>query len=235
MNYQPLYKQIKSLILQRVLDGTWPPGTSLPSEQKLGKEFGVSQGTIRKALDEMTAENIFVRKQGKGTFISQHSATRSLFHFFHIISNDGKRAMPDSKVIRVIRTRANKREQKKLNLKNGDKVIRIKRVRYLDNKPVILEQISLATEIFGDLGKDQEIRNTLYEIYESQYEVKVMKAIEHLRAVRLKKEDAAHLGLTSGTPVLEIDRQAIALDKRAVEWRLSYVDTKNYYYLSELT
>jgi GntR family transcriptional regulator len=233
--YQPLYKQVKSLILQRVLDGTWLPGTSLPSEQKLGREFGVSQGTIRKALDEMTAENIFVRKQGKGTFISQHSPTRSLFHFFYIVSNEGKRTMPDSKVIKVTRAPANKTERERLNLAEGEKVIRIKRVRYLENKPVISEQISLPKEIFGDLGKNGEIRNTLYEIYESRYDVKVMKAIESLRAVKLKKEDSAHLGLTAGTPVIEIDRLAIALDKRPVEWRLSYVDTRNYFYLSELT
>ena len=60
-----LYKQIKSLIRKQVIDGVWKPGDKLPSEQQLGKNFDVSQGTIRKALDEMTAENIFVRQQGR--------------------------------------------------------------------------------------------------------------------------------------------------------------------------
>lgn len=235
LNYQPLYKQIKSLILQRVIDGVWAPGTALPSEQQLGKEFGVSQGTIRKALDEMTAENIFVRKQGKGTFVSQHSASRSLFQFFYITSNDGKRVMPDSKILSVTRSTANKMEIERLDLKQGEKVIRIKRVRLLDNKPIIVEQISLAVSVFGDLGKAENIPNTLYELYESKYDVKVMKAREKLKAVGLKKEDALHLGLAEGTPVLAIDRVAVSLDQRPVEWRLSYVDTENYYYLSDLT
>ncbi|MBU2511302.1 GntR family transcriptional regulator [bacterium] len=235
LNYQPLYKQIKSLILQRVIDGIWAPGSALPSEQQLAKEFGVSQGTIRKALDEMTAENIFVRKQGKGTYVSQHSANRSLFHFFYIVSNDGKRVMPDSRVISVIRSTANKGEIERLDLKQGEKVVRLKRIRLLNKKPVIVEHISLAVKMFSDFGKKEDIPNTLYELYESQYDVRVMKAVEKLRAVKLKKEDAIHLELPEGTPVLEIDRTAISLDQRPVEWRLSYIDTQNYFYLSELT
>ncbi len=235
LNYKPLYKQIKSLILQRVIDGVWTPGTALPSEQQLAKEYGVSQGTIRKALDEMTVENIFVRKQGKGTYVSQHSASRSLFHFFHIVSNNGKRVLPDSKVISVSRSTANKAEIERLDLNTGEKVIRLRRIRLLDNKPVIIEHISLAVKLFSDLSKKAEIPNTLYELYESQYDVKVMKATEMLRAVKLKKEDADYLGLVTGAPVLEIDRIAISLEQRPVEWRLSYVDSRNYFYLSELT
>ncbi len=235
LNYQPLYKQIKSLILQRVIDGNWAPGEALPSEQQLGKEFGVSQGTIRKALDEMTAENIFIRKQGKGTFVSQHSAARSLFHFFYVVSNDGKRILPDSKVIGLTRASANKLEQSRLKLTAKDKVIRIKRVRFLNDKPVIVEHISLAVKVFGDFLKKEEIPNTLYELYESQYDVKVLKAVERLKAVKLKKDDAALLGMKAGAPVLEIDRLATALDTRPVEWRLSFVHTSDYYYLSELT
>ena len=235
LNYQPLYKQIKALILQRVIDGVWPPGTVLPSEQQLGNEFGVSQGTIRKALDEMTAENIFVRKQGKGTFVARHSANRSLFHFFYIISDDGKRIMPDGKVISINKAAANKSELDRLELDPGDKVIRIKRVRLLNKKPIVAEQISLPSKLYGDLGKKETIPKSLYEFYETQFDVKVMKAKEKLKAVALKKEEAALLDLAEGSPVLEIERVAISLDQKPVEWRLSYVDTRNYYYLSELT
>lgn len=234
LNYQPLYKQIKALILRRVIDGIWAPGEVLPSEQHLGREFGVSQGTIRKALDEMTSENIFVRKQGKGTFVAQHSANRSLFHFFYIIGNDGKRVMPESRIVRVSRMSANAREREKLDLQKGAKVIRLKRVRFLDNKPVISEHITLPRAVFPSFEKQRKIPNTLYELYESRYDVKVRKAIEKIRAVGLEEEDAALLNLEPGTPVLEIDRTAVSIEEIPVEWRLSYVHTDDYFYLSEL-
>jgi GntR family transcriptional regulator len=233
--YQPLYKQIKLLILQRVIDGIWAPGDSLPSEQQLGKDFGVSQGTIRKALDEMTAEKIFVRKQGKGTFVSQHSENRSLFHFFCITDGRGQRQIPDSRTISLKKGIANKKEIKRLQIAQGSRVIRIKRIRYLKKKPIMSQSITLGMDIFKNLLDQEGIPNTLYSLYETNYEVKVLKVVERLRAVSALKEDAELLEIEDGSPVMEIDRTAIAIDGRHVEWRLSYVNTTNFHYLSELT
>ncbi len=233
-NYLPLYRQVKDLLLQRLIDGVWAPGMVLPSEQQLAEEFGVSQGTVRKALDEMTADNILTRRQGRGTFVSQHSPDRSLFHFFYIVSKDGKREIPESKVIRVQKVAANSQEIKHLNLDKGDKVVRIKRVRYLHQQPVIVETISLALKLFGDIGKEGELPNTLYSLYESEYGVKVMKAVERVRAVSLSEDDAELLQMPPQSPVLEIDRIAVAINGQPVERRISYVNTENHHYLSEL-
>jgi GntR family transcriptional regulator len=233
--FQPLYKQIKSLILQRVIEGMWSPGDALPSEQQLSKDFGVSQGTIRKALDEMTAEKIFVRKQGKGTYVSQHSENRSLFHFFCITDAQGKRQTPKSQIIAFNRGSANKKEAERLQIKQSSRVIRIKRVRYLKKNPVMTQSISIAADIFKNFSKMEDIPNTLYSLYETQYDVKVMKVIERLRAISAPEEDAKLLGIEPGVPVMEIDRTAIAIDGRHVEWRLSYVNTEDYHYLSKLT
>ncbi|HSR54974.1 MAG TPA: GntR family transcriptional regulator, partial [Alphaproteobacteria bacterium] len=69
-DFSPLYRQVKELLLQRVVSGYWKPGEILPSEVKLAAEFNVSQGTVRKALEEMAAEHLVVRHQGKGTFVA---------------------------------------------------------------------------------------------------------------------------------------------------------------------
>jgi GntR family transcriptional regulator len=233
--YQPLYKQIKLLILQRVIDGVWAAGDSLPSEQQLGKDFGVSQGTIRKALDEMTAEKIFVRKQGKGTFVSQHSENRSLFHFFCITDTKDHRQLPDSRMISLTKVKANKKEINRLQIAPGSRVIRIKRIRYLKNKPMMSQNITLAVDVFNKIIDLQDLPNTLYSLYETEYDVKVMKVIERLRAVSAAEDDAKLLEIKTGAPVMEIDRTAIAIDGRHVEWRLSYVNTTNFHYLAELT
>src|ERR687889_621769 len=71
--FSPLYQQIKGLILQSLQAGEWKPGESIPSEMDLAARFRVSQGTVRKAIDELAAENLVVRRQGKGTFVATHS------------------------------------------------------------------------------------------------------------------------------------------------------------------
>jgi GntR family transcriptional regulator len=78
LRFRPLYLQVKSMLVRRLADGTWIPGASLPSEAMLAAEIGVSQGTVRKALDELASENLLVRRQGRGTFVAGHDETQNL-------------------------------------------------------------------------------------------------------------------------------------------------------------
>ncbi len=87
--FSPLYRQIKALILQALEAGEWRPGQAIPSEQELAARFSVSQGTVRKAIDEMAADNLLVRKQGKGTFVASHNDPRALFRFLRLVPVDG--------------------------------------------------------------------------------------------------------------------------------------------------
>jgi len=71
--YRPLYRQVYDIVVRRVAEGKWRPGEALPSEQNLAREMGVSQGTMRKVLDSLTAEKLLERRQGKGTFIAENT------------------------------------------------------------------------------------------------------------------------------------------------------------------
>ena len=77
-------------MIQRVVSGDWKPGELLPSEMKLAVEYHVSQGTVRKALDELTAENVVVRRQGRGTFVAEHDDHRALFHSGQYVPLEGR-------------------------------------------------------------------------------------------------------------------------------------------------
>ena len=79
--FSPLYQQIKALITQSLQSGEWKPGELIPSEVELAGRFKVSQGTVRKAIDELAAENLVMRRQGKGTFVSTHHEARAHFRF----------------------------------------------------------------------------------------------------------------------------------------------------------
>src|SRR5688572_27608125 len=104
--FSPLYQQIKALITQSLQSGEWKPGELIPSEVELAGRFKVSQGTVRKAIDELAAENLVMRRQGKGTFVSTHTEARAHFRFLRLMPIEGVPHHPESQIIEVKRIRA---------------------------------------------------------------------------------------------------------------------------------
>ncbi len=235
-DFRPLYRQIKELLIKRLAAGEWRPGDALPSETALAQAYGVSQGTLRKALNAMEAERLVERRQGKGTFAARHSAKRSLFQFFHLVGANGERQLPESQALRCRGGSATRAEQAALELDAGAAVTRIQRIRRLNGRPVISEQIIVPSALFPGLQRclPGEIPNTLYEMYETRYDVIVVHANERLRAVAAGNDEARLLGVAPGSPLLEIDRIALNIEKRPVEWRISHCNTEHHCYLNEL-
>jgi GntR family transcriptional regulator len=235
-NFRPLYTQVKELMVHRLVTNVWRAGMALPSENLLASEFGVSQGTVRKALDEMTAENLLVRHQGRGTFVAEHNQQRSLFHFLHLVGEKDNRQLPQSQVVSIALATADALESEQLELESGAEVIRVCRVRSLNERPVIYETLTMPETLFPGLHKQgASLPNSLYSLYERQYGVSVTRAIERLCAVAAQEEVATQLALPPGTPLLRIQRTAYTLNSRPVELRLSNCNTRDHHYLSELT
>jgi len=234
VGFRPLYKQVKDSIIQQIVNGDWRPGDKLPSEFELAARYRVSQGTVRKTLDELTAQNLLVRQQGRGTFVATHNPDRALFHFFHLVGEDGSRQLPTSRVVACDKRPATAIEEKRLGLKPGSKVICIERVRDMSGKPVIVEQLVLSAKRFGGLAKIPlgELPNTLYELYEDEYGVIIYQAEEFLSAVAADEGDAIILGVEPGHPLQQIDRLALGVDRRPVEIRVSRCLTTRHRYLS---
>ena len=90
--FSPLYQQIKALLLDSLQSGEWLPGAPIPSEMELAARFDVSQGTVRKAVDELATENLLVRHQGKGTFVASHHSEAWQYRFFSLMPDSGKKA-----------------------------------------------------------------------------------------------------------------------------------------------
>ena len=119
--YRPLYRQVYDIVVRRVAEGSWRPGEALPSEQSLARELGVSQGTIRKVLDSLTAEKLLQRRQGKGTFIAENTQERTLFRFFRMARPGGKRLTPEraTESVKVRVSRAPERAKLASNERTG--------------------------------------------------------------------------------------------------------------------
>jgi GntR family transcriptional regulator len=233
LGFRPLYRQARDLLVKRIVDGEWPPGAALPSESEIAADLGVSQGTIRKALDELEAEKFVVRRQGKGTFVARHDEARILFQFFKLIPDSGDSEFPESQILGVAPDSADARTAAALDLRPGARVVRIERLRSLAGQVCIVERIALPRALFPAIEK-RELPNNLYELYRSDFGVTVVRASEKLKAVAAPRREAKHLGLQPGAPLLSVDRTAIAADGRPAEWRLSLCNTERLHYWSDL-
>jgi GntR family transcriptional regulator len=232
VGYLPLYQQVRDLLVRRLADGEWQPGKSIPSEYQLARELGVSQGTVRKALDALASEHLLVRQQGRGTFVAEIDEQHILFHFFKLRADDGAQRFPTSQVIDVTVAPAGIDERELLALGEGDEVVRIRRLRSLAGETMIFEEISLPGTIFGTFATC-ELPNNLYGLYASKFGVTVAQVSERLKAVVLEGQRAALLQVAERTPALKIDRIAWDLEARPVEWRVSYCLTERFHYYSD--
>jgi len=235
-SFRPLYDQIKILITQSLIAGEWRPGEAIPSEIDLAARFGVSQGTVRKAIDELSAENILVRKQGKGTFVATHSEERTQLRFLRVLSTSGDKEAPKSEVIDCKRGRATAEVAKALELRSGAPVYIVKRVLRFSGRPLILDEIVVSAVLFKGLTAQRlnEIQGSVYSFFELHYGLRMIRAEERLTAVSANEETAQHLDVSPGTPLLCVDRIAFTYGDKPVEWRRGLYHTDGYYYYNEL-
>ncbi|MFJ3684500.1 GntR family transcriptional regulator [Pseudomonas sp. NPDC090208] len=234
-NFQPLYRQIKDLLMERISSGEWSPGTFIPSEAALATTYGVSVGTLRKALNELMADNVVVRQQGKGTSVATHDADQALFRFFNISRMDGGRSMPVSMVLGRTLRKASAEEAKDLGLSAGAKVIHISRTRELDGKATIHEDIVVCAERFLGLERQPEVLpNTLYHLYQHRFGATVAHADERIVAIHANAVQSEALGVKEGAALLQIVRIARDYQGRAIEKRISVVSTAAHCYFNTI-
>jgi GntR family transcriptional regulator len=229
---RPLYAQIRERLVERIRLGQWKPGQLIPNEFEIAAEFGVSQGTARKAISELAAEGLVLRRQGRGTFVVEHTPAHVLFRFFNIVDGTGTAVIPDSREANASLAEADAEERRMLGLEPSARVIRIKRTRTRDGAPFIAETITLPEAMFPGLADRPEVDNTLYDLFQKKYGVLVMRTEDRLSAVAADADVAAQLGIAPGTPLLRVDRIAFGLDDVAVEWRVSLCHLDGAHYLA---
>ncbi|MCP4317301.1 MAG: GntR family transcriptional regulator [Hyphomicrobiales bacterium] len=236
IGFKPLYAQVKDQLIRRLVNGTWQPGMNIPSEQELARQLSVSQGTVRKALDAMTAENLLVRRQGRGTFVAEPEDSRILFQFFRLTADDGpdNDAFPQSRLLRWSQESATEVEAEALAIKSKSPVWRIERVRQIGGSSTIAETICIPTITYPGFEDLTEIPNNIYQLYSSRWGITIAKADEQLKAILCDAGDSATLGCDVGEPLLLITRIARDLESNPVELRCSRCLTNDMHYAVNL-
>ena len=235
-SFRPLYEQIKIHITQSLVAGEWKPGESIPSEMELAARFRVSQGTVRKAIDELASEHILVRRQGKGTYVASHSEPSYQYRFLRVMPDSGQKLTPHNVLLEVRKGRASAEIARALALKAATPVHVIVRLLEFQERPLILDEIVLAAGRFPGLTvpKLEEYKGSMYSFYEAAYGLRMIRAEERIRAVAADEPVATHLRVAPGTPLLCVDRIAFTYGDMPVEWRRGLCLTDGFSYFNEL-
>ena len=230
--------QTKALIERALEAGEWAPGAAIPAEVALAARFGVSQGTVRKAIGALAAENLLVRRQGKGTFVATHTEEpASNFRFLRIRRNDGRPEYPGSRLIDLKRARASAEIARQLAVKSGDGVFILKRVLDYAGRPAVLDEITLPATLFNGLTRARfaGYPGSMYGFFETAFGVRMLRADERLHAVAADQPSADLLGVAPGTPLLAVERISYTYNDRPVEVRRGLCTTINEHYWNTLT
>ncbi len=238
--FSPLYQQIKALILQSLQAGEWKPGESIPSEMDLAARFRVSQGTVRKAIDELAAENLVVRRQGKGTFVATHAEQHVQYRFLKLMPDSGdlnSEGPAQRDIVDCKRLRATADIARALALRPGDPVLQVRRILAFAGVPTILEDLWLPGVPFKGLTAERlaDYHGPMYALFETEFGVRMVRAEEKIRAVAPDEAQCALLKTERTMPLLSVERTAYTYNDVPMELRRGLYRTDTHHYRNELS
>jgi GntR family transcriptional regulator len=235
--FSPLYRQIKLLITRSLEAGEWKPGEAIPAETDLAQRFRVSQGTVRKAIDELADDNLLVRRQGKGTFVATHAEEKIQYRFLRLAPDDAKPRGMERHFLDCRRMRAPAPIARALELKGTEGAILVRRTLAQDATPVVLDEIWLPAGLFKGLTADRltDYVGPMYGLFESEFGVRMIRAEEKIRAVAADEATAPLLEVAAGTPLLSVERLSYTYGDKPVELRRGLYRTDRHYYRNSLS
>lgn len=235
--FKPLYLQIKDVLVERLAAGEWSPGGTIPSELELAAQYGVSHGTVRKAIDALADDNLVVRRQGKGTFVATHTEeAQSTYRFLRLRADDGRDDPPVSRVLDVRRARVGADIARLLEIRAGESVVAIRRILEWRERPVVLDDVTLPSAMFRGLTRAKLVAypGSMYGFFESQFGVRMLNATERLKAVAADAAAADALHVPVGAPLLRVERVAFTYGGRPVEFRRGLCATADHHYANAI-
>jgi len=217
----PLYARLADVLTKRIASGEWSPDAPLPAETTLATDYGVSVGTLRKAMQQLVDDGLLERRQGSGTYVRRARLDKSLFRFFRFASGRTQGAVPDSRILLRETIHAERWPDAARGLGGAEQLIRIERLRLWDNKPFLAEEIALPLSPFAALMELDitELGPLLYPVYEKVCGQIVASAEEFLTISEADAATARLLNCRRGAPVVSIERHAFAHDRTPLEWR----------------
>jgi GntR family transcriptional regulator len=227
----PLYYQMYTLLKNRILDGSIPDGTQMPTEQQLAEAFSVSRITAKRAMDELAAEELVERRRGKGTHVTHHYEPEvveaPLVGMLEKLASMGRKTRV--KVLDVGKLVPPGDIQVDLGLDSGEKAHRVVRVRYSEDGTPFAHHISWTLGIRSGFTERELERRVRLDIL-SENGIEVHRIEQYLGASAAPDFVARELGMKEGDPVLTLTRRSYTADGRIVDVLYCHYHPKRFQY-----
>jgi len=236
MPSRPLYKQVKDRIVESLVRNEWRPGEMIPSEKVLAARYGVGLSTVRAAIGELVSAGVLIRTQGKGTYVSHHSARDKLYRFFNVVRNNGEKEPFHRELLSLRKERADPRTAARLQLPAQSRTSQVFRLRIrlsASHPSFACAELVVPAHLFQRLDKRAvpDGPSSLYALYQATYGVNIIRVVESLHAVGASAAIAGILRVDLDEPLLQIDRVAYTFNDMPVELRTTWVRTRHYHFL----
>ena len=216
----PKYHRVKDVMLQRIADGTWPPGASISSEPELCREFGVSRITVRRAIADLVHEGRLYAVQGKGTFVAapklQQRFVPRAFGLYEDMARRGLRLT--TVVLRQEIVPAPRDVAERLGIAPGEPVHVLERLRSVQDEKILVSTTYVPAALCPGLVDDDLSNSSLYQVLQDRYGLKIAYGVRGLEAVAAGQWEARLLDLALASPLLRLDSVAYLPDGRAFEY-----------------
>jgi GntR family transcriptional regulator len=229
--HTPLHARIKNKLRSRILDGSHPPLSQLPSESELGASFGVSRITVRQALADLQREWLIYTLQGKGSFVSRPKAFQnvsSLMGFAESMSALGHEVVNQLLGLRFVD--ADAQVAQRLQLPEGAPVAEIRRVRLLDREPVSLEITYVPAALGRQLAQADLVTRDIFLILENECGLPLGHAELQIDATLADAELAGALRIAAGAPVMRIERLTHDTHGRPIDFEFLHFRADTFQY-----
>lgn len=228
---QPLYDQLADELAQAVTND-FKAGDKLPGERELSEVYEVSRTTVRLALHELESSGLIERRHGRGTFVlNRHNQTADLLETYSITEQIRGRGLEPSTVnIEFSELVVEKNLAEHMGCETGDKALMIKRVRYGDSRPMMVERTYVPLKLFPTLSRATLEHRSLYEVMERDFNQIVSEAEEEFYASIARSNDARLLDISEGSPVLELERTTYNAQGEVVEYTVSVARADQFRY-----
>ena len=230
---RPLYLQLCDVMADRIATRAWKPGSALPNEGDLAREFGVSPGTARKALERLEQMRLIIRRQGRGSFVCDLTSGELVDRFATIRGADGGNVVAKVGSVEVERAAATAEECARLCLAQGDPIYRVRRVLLAGDVQFMIEKASMPAALFPEL-EQQDILAGQVALLARHFGVLLGKGSERIATEPASREVSESLGVAEGAIVVVMDRVILALDGRPIEWRVGWCNLAGKHYHAEI-
>jgi GntR family transcriptional regulator len=231
----PRYYQLKEIIRERIRGGEWVPGSLIPSERELCEQYGISRMTARQSITELVNEGLLYREQGRGTYVGHPKIPQQLLRLTGFTEDIRAREQrPGAKVLTAEMWPADDTTAERLRIRAGQPVFLLRRLRLADAKPLALETTCISFIGCERLLENDFALHSLYHLLETRYDVPPLEAEQEIEADLARDEDARHLEVAIGSPVLRTRRVTATRRNQPIEYAMSVYRGDKYRFFTRM-